>query len=320
MAAGHQLALCSDKGAAILSHYAFGQLARTVGAPAGYLRDELSGDLAAACLNHGLQTSPVGTVANVLVRAANGNPHPVVRACTSETYGRVWDASLYSAAASTVFSQARAGHAWESPTAWDGKPSGVWRGDRDSFVIQVDGGSIVTDPSARDGQSQMYRGLMLRNSEVGASSIVIECVLFRWICGNLMLWGATIDSTFRRRHVGGEAALRSAIRELGTVARRWADRPASQDEAIIRTLIERELATTKKGVIDELRAMGATLEQATHAYETCERAEGAAPRSFWGISQGLTRDSQDTAYQNERYELDQLAARVLARGAKLVAA
>lgn len=65
---------------------------------------------------------------------------------------------------------------------------------------------------------------------------------------------------------------------------------------------------------------GTTKAQATEAYLTCEQTEGVSPRSFWGVAQGLTRNSQGSGYQDDRYLLDQLAAKVLARGAKLVAA
>jgi hypothetical protein len=134
-----------------------------------------------------------------------------------------------------------------------------------------------------------------------------------------MLWGAIVDKQFRRRHVGDHAT-RDTLREIQSLARRWTERPASTDETIIRALIDGEIAHTKAAVIDELRSMGATLEQATAAYATCEATEQASPRSFWGAAQGLTRNSQETSYQDERHELDRLAATVLQRGRKLVAA
>lgn len=318
VAVGEGLVLESPRGQAGLSNWAWGQLNRTIGAPAGYV-GSLSPELAARCVNEGIDKTPAGTTVNLLVRGQNGQP-PMIRACTSETYGRVWEADLYSEANRLVFSGQSNGRDWKLPTAWDGKPAGAYLNDRNSFVIMIDGGSIVTDPSARFGSDgQMYRGIMIRNSEVGASGIVIECVLFRFICGNLMLWGATIDRAFRRRHVG-KHVLREVIRELATIARRWTDRPASQDEHIIRALIDRQLASTDKGLIDELRAIGATKEQAESALARVRDTESVNPLSYWGIAQGLTRESQNAEHREDRYELDKLAGLVLARGAKLVAA
>jgi hypothetical protein len=113
--------------------------------------------------------------------------------------------------------------------------------------------------------------------------------------------------------------VRDVVREIARIGYQWTQASAARDEQIIRMLIDREIAHTKEAVIDELRAMGATKEQAESAYATCEQTEAASPRSFWGVSQGLTRLSQQTGYQSDRYELDRLAGLVLARGAKVAA-
>jgi hypothetical protein len=319
------LRLQSPKGTASFTHWSFGQLARMVGAPASYLR-ELPPAIAADALNFGLHDQlGHATDAKLLVKA-NGIA-PIVRACTSETYGRVWDSELYGATLETLGSQA----GWDTPPTWSGEPAGAYRGDRDSFLILTNGGSIVRDPSLADARVSgsastsatpgdgMFRGIMIRNSEVGACSISIDLILYRYICGNHMLWGAMYDQRFKRRHVG-EHARRDAIRTIYSAARKWAQTPASTDEQIIRGLIDREIAHTRDAVIDELRGLGATREQATAAYDTCEQTETASPRSFWGAAQGLTRVSQASGYQDGRLELDQLAAAILARGRKLVAA
>jgi hypothetical protein len=318
--------LQGPKGIASFTHWAFGQVCRMLGAPASYLR-ELPATLAADCLNHGIDAAPVGTQATLLVQAPNGKPEPTIRAVTSDSYGRVWDSELYSAVERTIVGQ---DDRWTLPPTWSGELAGAYRGDRDSFLILVNGGSIVTDPSASGrvltGQGgsaaasgEMYRGLLIRNSEVGASSITIESILYRYICGNHMLWGAIVDKRFRRRHVGTRV-VRDAMREIHSFAYSFVNQSASRDEAIIRGLISHELAATRDAVIDELQAIGATKAQATEAYARCEQTEAVSPRSFWGAAQGLTRLSQDSPYQDGRFELDQLAAKVLSRGARLVAA
>jgi hypothetical protein len=323
----------SPKGRAAFTHYSFGQLARTIGAPAAYLRT-LPPTIAADAMNFGLTSQVAGTAANLLVRMPNGNgrTEPVIRAATSDTYGRVWDAELYG----NLNRLFNASQGWTTPPTWTGEPAGVYRGDRDSFVILVNGGSIVTDPSissrqiadaasqwANGGQNQgptdgMYRGIMLRNSEVGHCSISIEGVLFRYICGNHIIWGAVMDRTFKRRHVGTRIT-RDTMRELSDFAWKYTSRSASQDEAIIRTLIDTEVAHTREAVIDELKKMGATKQQAEQAYATCERTEAASPRSFWGLAQGFTRNSQESGYQDDRLALDLFAAQLLRKGAKVAA-
>jgi hypothetical protein len=309
------LMLQSPKTAATLTHWSFGQAARMLQSPAAFMRDGLNPQLAADVLNYRITQQPHGEAPTLLVRRPNGSPEPKIRAVTSDSYGRVWDADLYGAILD------RFGHKWTNPPTWDGKPAGVYASDRDSFVLQCEGGSIVTDPSLASGSSDgtMYRALMIRNSEVGACSVTIEAVLYRYVCGNHMLWGAIVDRSYRRRHIG-KNAVRDTMQEINRIAYAWTNRSASQDEQIIRQLIDLELAHTREAVIDELQAIGFTKQDATAAYDRAEATEKASPRSYWGIAQGITRVSQDQPYQDQRYELDQLAAKVLSRGRKLVAA
>ena len=321
--------LASPKGEARLTHWSFGQLARTIGAPAGYLRD-LPATLASDCINYGLTEAVPGTSCNLLVRTPSATDSvPTIRAATSETYGRVWDADLYGGIQQQL---ARWDDRWTLPPTWSGEPAGAYRGDRDSFLILTNGGSIVTDPSLTNRgpgsgtgtgggtapRDSMFRGILVRNSEVGAASVVIERILFRYICGNHMLWSAMADRSFRRRHVG-VTALRDTVREISRLAYEWGQASTARDTAIIRALVDHEIAHTKEAVIDELRALGATKDQATAAYELCEKQESVSPRSFWGAAQGLTRLSQAGGYQDERYSMDRIAASLLAKGAKVYA-
>ena len=311
--AGDTLKLASPKGNARFTHWSFGQLCRSLGAPASYLR-ELPPSIASDALNYGIQNTALGSDANILVKANGGEP--IIRACTSDSYGRLWDAELYRYVAQSIVDRDQR---WNLPPVWEGGTGGAYRGDRDSFLILTNGGSIVTDPTLQGNSGQMFRGILIRNSEVGASSVTIDTVLYRFICGNLMLWGAVYDQRFRRRHFGTNV-LRDVIRKISKIAWDWTNQSASRDQAIIQGLIDHEVAHTKEAVVDELRKLGATKDQATEAYDRCERTESASPRSFWGMAQGLTRLSQDSEYQSERFELDTLASQLLSKGRKLVAA
>jgi len=256
----------------------------------------------------------VGQTAVVLAERAPASGTVTARAITTETYGRLWDADYYAPVVETLCAQG-----WSTPPTWDGKPAGAYLSDRDSFLVLTHGGSIVNDPSAAQGNGQMHRGLMLRNSEVGLTSVWLDEVLYEYICGNHNFWGAVMGHQYKRRHVG-TTVLRDVLREVGAMARKLASRPASADEALIKSLISLEVAQTREGVVDELRKMGATQADAETAYRTAVEVEQVNPRSFWGISRGMTRASQASGYQDDRLALDQLAAKVLARGRALVAA
>lgn len=309
-----------------LTHWSFGQLCAHVKAPATYLRT-LPPALLADNLNHGLTHTPPGSdFCALLTRAkdpATGQPSaaltPTIRALTTTKYARVWDAPLLESIAATIAN--RAPGSWTPPPTWEGGPNsqgGLYRGDRDSFVILVEGGSIVNDPSA-GSDGRMYRGLMIRNSEVGFASLEIIRILFRMICGNHMIHGLTVEKHLRRRHVGTGLSV-DAQREILEIARAYQQRTASQDEATIRRLIATEIAGTREGVIDELRKIGYSKDDAETAYATCERTETASPRSYWGLIQGTTRASQASGYQDQRLDMDRLAAQLMTRALARVAA
>lgn len=318
---GSTVVLESPKGHAQFTHWSFGQLSRTIGAPAAYLRT-LPPVIAADAINYGLRDSDqtAGKRANLLLRSNGGEP--IVRAATSDTYGRVWDAELYQVLNRHFGDGIKSSQGeWQSPPTWSGEQAGQYRGDRDSFVIRIDGGSIVNDPRTRGGDAlgsggRLNRGIMVRNSEVGACSITLECVLFDFICGNHILWGAVVDKTFRRRHVGSNITQKT-IGEILQIARKYNQRSASEDERIIRTLTTHEIASSKEAVIDELKKLGYSKQDAEEAYETCEAKDPLLnPRSYWGLMAGTTRNSQESGHQDERLALDRLAASVLAKGVR----
>lgn len=315
VADGDSVKIASPRGVARFTHWSFGQLAKMVGAPASYLR-QLPARIAADAINYGLhEATPHSTPAVLLVRAANGSPEPVVRSVTTKTYGRLFDADLLSTLRDLV-----ARNGWELDFAT--------RSDRDSIVTISNKRNVLRDPSVQSIVNDpdtaaggiMYRSLTVGNSEVGAGSAWYEGGLYRARCKNLMLWSAVIETRYRRRHVGTHV-LRDVARELARFAHQYLEQSPERDEAIIRQLIERDIASTKDGVVAELRAFGATIEQANAAFAACEMFEPARPTSYWGIAQGMTRNSQAADFSDERIALDSLAAQVLRKGARqLVAA
>ena len=80
-------------------------------------------------------------------------------------------------------------------------PSGAYLGDRDMFLFLVDGNRALDDPTD-PSQAGMFRGFILRNSDVGAAALTLDLFLFRAVCGNHIIWGFHHLAGFRRRHVG----------------------------------------------------------------------------------------------------------------------
>jgi Domain of unknown function (DUF932) len=317
---GEQPILVSPKGSARFSNWAFGQTCRLVKAPAAYVQS-LPARLAAECLSYGLDAvrGDLGFL-KLYARKPDESGLPTLRAVTTDSYQRVTDGSIGDSLIRLFLERGSVnGHEWQIPKDWQGRPSGAYRSDRDSFVFLIDGGSMVTDPSVKrdgGGGGEMYRGIMVSNSEVGAKSISMDAVLFRAVCGNLMVWGAAYDRRFSRRHVG---AVDSRFRaELTTLAAQWTQQSPARDEALVRYMIDNEVAATEKGVLSFLKDAGLGVEDAKRAYERAERLEWASPRSYWGIVNGITRISQDEAFTGDRITLDMQAAAITARAAKLV--
>ena len=80
-------------------------------------------------------------------------------------------------------------------------PSGAYLGDRDMFLFLVDGNRDLDDPTDTS-HAGLFRGFILRNSDVGAAALTLDVFLFRAVCGNHIIWGFQHVVGFRRRHVG----------------------------------------------------------------------------------------------------------------------
>ena len=122
-------------------------------------------------------------------------------------------------------------------------PSGAYLGDRDMFLFLVDGNRDLDDPTDTS-HAGLFRGFVLRNSDVGAAALTLDVFLFRAICGNYIIWGFSTSSasgadTWARRFrtrgrplesvraaldadVAGDrlVLLRTQSQELGPIARR----------------------------------------------------------------------------------------------------
>ena len=302
------------------TQWALQQLFRltTPATPYAYL-DTLPVETVCQAVNHSIKYSPSRDIHMLLRKPVEwGDTTPTLRAVVSSKYTRVWDSDLYTQVQDVL----KQDDGWELPPTWNGPPSGAYRGDRDSFLILTNGGSIVQDPTLmRDAdEGQMFRGLIVRNSEVGNASLSFEAVLFRYICGNHMLWGATIDESlsYGKRHVGNlqDGDWRQALQAIG---REWTDRPAQQDTDLIRALGTAIIPgkdlpakiSTAVGITDlSKKQMDLAVQIAT------EQESQVSPVSYWGLAQGITRLSQ-VVYPNrasERRQMDVSAGLLLKAG------
>jgi hypothetical protein len=289
-----------------LTNWSFEQLATIAGAPPKYLRT-LPASIASSAINFGLQRQRREAHQLFADRTAPWTVHAI----TSQRYARVHHDEL----AARVLDLMVDHPAWHLPLGYkDGVygaemvPSGAYLGDRDMFLFLVDGDRDLEDPTDRS-HAGLFRGFILRNSDVGAAALTLDVFLYRVICGNNIIWGFQHVAGFRRRHIG--ASIHEAWTEsLGSV-RAALDANSADDRTVIIRATAQELGANREEVLD---TVGTRLElsrkQAADAYGLAEQFEDN-PRSIWGYVQGLTRLSQRTLWQDQRFSLDRAASRLL---------
>lgn len=286
-----------------LTHWSFGQLSARVGAPASYLRT-LGPTLACQNLNHGLaqRVLDAGDDVNLLFHQ---NGSMLLRAITGEKYARIWNFEI----AERLLDLEAQG--WE-PARPDirvqmGDFPALYASDHDMFAFMRSANSIREAGT----DSPMWRGVIVENSEVGASALKLTRFFYREMCGNHIIWGASKVVEFSVRHVG---SAREKWTTFAVQAQRWLDESANEDERRIAESKTRMIAGTKEDVLDAIfgkRAVGLSRKTLAAGYDACKEEEDGDPRTVWGIVQGLTRHSQTTPYADERTRIDRAAGKIM---------
>ena len=316
------------------TNWSFGQLCRTIGAPASYLQS-LDPNTAADCVNEGLSKwRAQGFDSREALLHMNGSPK--LKSLTSDRYVRVWNSEIVS----------RLGHlhaqGWRVPPARPSNqggertriatvddclnfgtrsaltvrpgdtiaPAGLYASDHDMFAFLVNPEAVIENGMSPGG---MRRGTMIRQSEVGECSIWKMDFLFDTVCGNHIVWGAQDVSQTRVRHTGSAHDRWEAIIQQVTES---TNAGAYEQEAKIRDAQSFKLGNDEDEVIDFLFGKRLVAKRtARQAYELAEAYSDVHgdPRTAWGFVGGLTRLSQDTTFADKRTELDLVAGKILAQ-------
>lgn len=300
---------------AMVTNYAFGQLAGRAGAPAGYLRT-LPASLAANNLNHGLAHKGDDTEAQLMFHQ-NGNL--LLRAATSTRYERVWnweviarmidfsgDHGLVPAQATFDWANRRPGGVEVGGTPLDPTADkSLYASDHDMFAFIMDPNKVVEGPSG-----PMRRGVIAINSEVGDKSLELMGFLFVDVCRNHIIWGAEGITSIKFRHVGD---IRNKWPAAMLEVKKYLNSSASLEEAAFESFRAR-IGEDKDQVLDKLfslKALGLPRVALDAAYNAVVPSEDGDARSVWGMSQGITRHSQTLPYAEDRQLMDKAAGRLL---------
>ena len=307
---------------AVLTNWAFGQLASRVKAPAEYL-SRLPATLAAQNINFGLKQRAESEPSKSASLLIHRNGSMLVRALTSEKYSRIWNWEV----AQKLMQLEQLG--WEparpdgmmtlNPSAMGGPSiervpnASLYASDHDLFAFLRHDNLALDVPGATTAQRQrpLYRGVIVENSEVGASALKLTRFLYNRMCGNHIIWGASELVDFSVRHVGNIAA---KMQRWEFVLNEYAEQGASEDEAVIARAQKTIIADTKQGVLDKLfgmRTLGIPQKTLSASFDAVVPDEDGDARTVWGMVQGLTRHSQTLAFADKRNDLDRAAGRVL---------
>lgn len=293
-----------------VANWAFGQLSRIAQAPAGYLRT-LPPTLAAQNINYGLKTATEKEPESRVNILAHQNGDLLVRALTSDKYRRIWNYEVLQRMLPLEV------EGWTCPTPFRtrvdqaAKPDPtVYVSDHDLFAFQVREDVRISEPGNPDG---LARGFFVENSEVGASALKVTTFLYRFMCGNHIVWGAKDVSELAVRHVG---KARGNLQTMFLGLKEYANESASELEGKIKEAKTRLIDANPEHVLDVIfaklrgRVSREALEKAQTLAVDHQLTDGD-PRSFWGFAQGMTRYSQELAFADQRVQVDKAAADVI---------
>jgi hypothetical protein len=191
-------------------------------------------------------------------------------------------------------------------------PSGAYASAQNSFIFVVNENVGIDDGT--DGGLKL--GFFAENSEVGERVWALTTFLYREVCGNHIVWDASQIKQIRIKHMGDNMVgrMRDALnRQIETYRATDVDAYAARIQKAMRSF----LGTSFDDLSDTVFArkdIGLTRGAIKNAYAVAEQHvdTDGNPRSIWGFTQGLTRYSQMTNWQDARDELDKAASRVLA--------
>ena len=288
-----------------LTPYSMSQMAVLARVPAGVLQ-RLTPETRARVLN---QTFPrEGRYKCALMDEGR------LRAITSDRYRRVWDSELldevdrwllgsgFVPAVPTINTDEHGTNALGNT-----KPA-LFRSDRDLFTF------FYGDRSpGDDGLGGMRKGVMVFNSEVGASSFGFAVFWFRQMCSNFLIWDALGIKSRRARHMG---SVKDVVREFreelvqlsATVT--TAELDAFHQAAATRFVPAGgdEDGQAVKRLNREFKLSEA---DAREVVMLARAPENPGELSVWGIANGITSAAKAYANADDRVRVSSLAGRVM---------
>jgi len=290
-----------DSKPALLSNWAFGQLSRTIGAPAKYLRS-LPPKMACDCLLYGLRSNNQTT--KLLIREEQPQrddyTHHWASAFTGQSYGRIWDADVVENLIKAIDCTS-----WRLPDNQNLNRSGLYASDRDFFAFMIN-----DEKPVEIGNAKLGKGFFCWNSETGASTFGLTTFLYNYVCQNHIVWGAEEVNELKIYHRNN--AINNFYNNAIPILNRFVENSKINEN--IKYSLDKAMNQPIADNIEEtqewFKNKPFTKKEIANAWET-GIAEGEDVSNLWGMIQGLTAYARDMPYGNKRVNLEKRAGALL---------
>ena len=319
-----------------MTNWGFKQLCGDLGAPATYV-GSLPAELCQQVMNHHVRQYPVSrNPVQIIGLKHKTKEKEVFRFYNTPTYTRIWNYQI----CDQLLEVTRHDKGWRVPPArpmniagptkvatrqdvLKGKdnglsinvgdhigPAGLYASDHDMFAFLVNEEHRIPDGT----DAGLARGIFISNYEVPGYAFKVWRFLYRYVCGNHIVWGAENVATFRIIHVN--VSFQLAWEAMSRELQGWLDRSSKEDADKIKRLQTYKLGDDLEEVCDKIYAFrfGITRKQLEGAYEKVNLEtfhEDGDPRTPWGMVNGLTRLSQESPYADERTKLETAVGRLM---------
>ena len=292
--------------AALPSHWAFGQLAQLVSAPASYIRS-LPAPLAADCINYGLQVERDAQDVGILITKQEDALQ--LRAATGPRYGRIWNSDVVGSLIAR-FGNGRDGQfviPGEFGRAVDITKDNttLFSGDRDMFIFLADEVNRIELPNRRNGQpGSLARGFFVQNSEVGAAALKVKTFLFDYVCSNRIVWGADSIEEISIRH--SASAPDRFVEELAPALQAYADSSARGIQQTLINAQSRKIDKVDTWLANRFGPRVAQRIQHAHMLDEARPIE-----TLFDAVTGATAYARSIPFQSDRVEFESIAGEIL---------
>jgi hypothetical protein len=234
-----------------------------------------------------------------------------LRAVTSDRYERVWDEELYETidrwllpsgfipAVPTINTDANHTNAMGNTKA------ALFRSDRDSFAF------FYSDKTPNDAFGGLRKGIVVFNSEVGAKCLGYATFLFRDLCSNFLVWGATGYCERTARHTSSVRPLFMEFdRELRAISNQVSPTEYSVIERAARTPFV--AGNDRKAAEDRLvKQYKVSPKIAPDVVDAVFLPENPNELTHWGLVNGMTSVAKEMPYADDRVEMSRLAGNLM---------